>query len=182
MRRCSKCGLDEAPDRVSPCSKSAEGYGHWDAWVTRPDDPLCNLCGLTLVLGHPQSPATGPCGLIDAQVIGGYESTPGNGDGALDDMTRYTFSLCEFCLDWLWERFQVPVKTDDPMRDYRLRQGETLEEGLERMGLVSLSDDDTPRPAWRPATQRVTEDEWRKGRDEFYAERDRRAAARDAKR
>jgi hypothetical protein len=150
-----------------------------------PDDvnePLCNLCGLTCTIGHPESPARGPHGLIKAQVIGGYESTPGNGCGALDDMTRYTFSLCEFCLDWLFEHFQVPVKTDDPMRDYRLREGETVEEGVERMGVVSLSTNETPMPPFRPASQRCDEDVWRKGREEFYAERDRRTAAREGRR
>lgn len=57
------------------------------------------------------SPAGGPHGLIRAFVTGGYESTPGNGHGALDDGDTFTFSLCEFCLDWLFGRFVVPVET-----------------------------------------------------------------------
>jgi len=161
---------------VSPCPESQEGYGHWDDWVDGPDDPMCNLCGLSCVLGLP-SPARGPHGLLDAQVIGGYESTPGNGCGAVDDMTRYTFNLCEFCLDWLFERFKVPVKTDDPMNDYMLREGESVAEGVERMGVVRVMGH-CDKPAWRPATQRVFDDEWRRDKQEFYAERDKRKAAR----
>ncbi len=109
---------------------------------------LCNFCGESCILGEDQE-----CGL-NGHASGGYWSTPGNGDGALDDMTRYSFRVCEFCLDWLFEAFLIPVK----QTDYG------MEEPL-------------PEP-WRPAAQRVAEDDWRKGKAEFLAERDRRAELR----
>lgn len=114
----------------------------------------CNLCGLTCDLG-PQDRQEGCSwegGLLGASVMGGYESTPGNGFGALDDCTSYGFSMCEFCLDWLFEQFRVPVKVQD----------------------VHIDDPD----AWRPAAKRVTEDEWRTYKHEFFAEKNRRDAAR----
>jgi len=111
----------------------------------------CNMCGLLCTLGDEATGAD--YGLINARASGGYESTPGNGHGALDDCTHYTFSLCEFCLDWLFSRFKVPVKVDDYV------SGEEAE-------------------PWRPAAQRVAEDEWRKMKQEFQTEHDKRAAAR----
>lgn len=114
----------------------------------------CNLCGLTCDLGT-QDRQDGPSwqgGLLGVSVMGGYESTPGNGCGALDDGTSYGFSLCEFCLDWLFEQFRVPVDVQDVHID--------------------------PTEAWRPAAQRVADDEWRTYKHEFFAEKNRRDAAR----
>lgn len=42
-------------------------------------------------------------GLIEATVSGGYKSD------SLSDGTTYTFSLCENCLDELFNQFKVPV-------------------------------------------------------------------------
>jgi len=98
----------------------------------------------------------GPHGLVDQMVSGGYESTPGNGHGALDDMTWYRFSLCEFCLDWLFSQFKVPVKT----------------------GCYTSNDLPGEEEVWRPAAQRVTEDEWRGMKEAFQFEHDRHVAAR----
>ena len=116
---------------------------------------LCNRCGLSCAL-PPDEELVSPdnYGLIDATVYGGYFSTPGNGDGALDDMSRYTFSLCEWCLDWLFQQFKVPVAVYDNI-DYQ------------------------PYP-YRPAKQRVEEDEWRADKAGFYAEFERRNQARNA--
>ena len=114
----------------------------------------CNLCGLPC-----GSPSSNPQqwseqGLLDAHVCGGYDSTPGNGEGALDDMMEYRFSMCEFCLDWLFGKFQIPVT----VRDYIA--GET-------------------REPWRPAAQRVLEDDWRRMKEQFTAEYERRKKARE---
>lgn len=114
-------------------------------------EATCNRCGLSCALGRDEN-----CGLINQTVSGGYESTAGNGLGALDDCTRYTFSLCEFCLDWLFAQFKVPVKLDDYMSG-----GESEE--------------------WRPAAQRVAEDDWRKMKQEFQTEHDKRETARNTK-
>lgn len=141
-------------------------------------ETLCNLCGLSCILGSEGSPARGEHGLIDVAAVGGYESTPGNGYGALDDLTRYRFSLCEFCLDWLFAQFVIPVAVDSPMNDYLLMPDETLEEGMTRMGMVQLLRQDDPEP-WRPAAQRVQEDEWRSYKEEFFAEAKRREEARN---
>lgn len=100
---------------------------------------LCNLCGLPCTLGTVKSFLDHRAGLTLATVYGGYHSTPGNGFGALDDCNSYKFSLCEFCLDWLFSRFKVPVTVWD----------------------------DVPI-VWRPAEQRVNEDEWRTYKSEFF--------------
>lgn len=113
---------------------------------------LCNLCGLSCWLREGQHVELG--GLIKATATGGYFSTPGNGVGALDDTVAYRFSLCEFCLDWLFGRFVVPVAVTDYMLD------------------------DTPVEAWKPAAERVAADDWRKMKQEFTDEAARRAAAR----
>jgi len=112
----------------------------------------CNLCGHPCgVLGQAEDdPGDRRMGLVEQAVRGGYWSTPGNGDGALDDNTTYKFSLCEFCLDWLFSRFAVPV---------------TVFNGVE----------DEP---FRPADQRVREDEWRGQKAAFFAEFEKRNASR----
>lgn len=123
------------------------------------NDPICNLCGLSCVFEKdcygPGLDAIG--GLINAKVDGGYESTPGNGHGALDDGTSYHFSLCEFCLDWLFSQFEIPVKVDC------------------YMGPEDIA-------AWRPAAQRVAEDDWRRMKDAFRTEYERRIVGRNTKR
>lgn len=118
---------------------------------------VCNLCGEScepdgLVIGDPEY-RFAPLGLIDQKIQGGYESTPGNGYGALDDMTTYGFSLCEFCLDWLFTQFKLA-----PTVTY-----------------------DTVSEPWRPAEQRVTEDEWRKEKEIFFKEFKKRNEARGHK-
>lgn len=119
------------------------------------DAVLCNRCGLSCVIGPNESPAIGPAGLIDATVVGGYESTPGNGYGALDDGDSYHFSLCEFCLDDLFSTFKIPVVVID-------KYGE-----LE---------------PWRSASRRVAEDTWRQNNADswkaFHDENVRRRLAR----
>jgi len=114
------------------------------------DCPACNLCGLSCRLGD--GPEIG--GLINAVVRGGYYSTAGNGSGALDDGHSYKFSLCEWCLDWLFSQFTIPVKA----------------------GSYHLSNE--PEPSWRPAWHRVTEDTWRTYESEFFNEYNKRNEAR----
>jgi hypothetical protein len=138
------------------------------------DEKLCNLCGLSCMLGHIER---SPYGLIDATTNGGYDSTPGNGCGALDDMTRYSFSLCEFCLDWLFTQFQIRVSTDDPTNDFLLKEGETIEDGIKKHGIVQLVEREQPEQ-WVPASERVEKDDWRKDKKEFFQEKTRRDLAR----
>lgn len=126
------------------------------------NDRICNLCGLSCMIGPKNSPARRNAGLIDVDVVGGYESTPGNGCGALDDTTHYRFNLCEFCLDWLFERFTIPV--DSGACRFKEFDGEKcVYEKSEK---------------WRSAAQRVLEDDWRKEKKEFFAEKAKRDAAR----
>lgn len=113
-------------------------------------DPLCNLCGQSCNF---HADVKQPDGLVYQKVVGGFDSTPGNGSGALDDTCEYTFSLCEFCLDWLFTQFKIPPE------------------------VRCLSDYGEMEP-WRPAAQRVAEDDWRKGKQRFYDEAARRAATR----
>jgi hypothetical protein len=109
---------------------------------------VCNLCGHPCSLG----PERNMGGLVNQTVDGNYDSTPGNGQGALDDCTTYRFSLCEFCLDWLFQQFVVPVT-------------------------VFSYQGDGEEP-FRPAAVRVRDEEWREQKDRFYEEAKRRADSR----
>lgn len=146
--------------------------------MTPEGGPLCNMCGLTthLPVGPAGSGETAAHGLIDASVEGGYASTPGNGHGALDDGHHYTFSLCEFCLDWLFTLFKMPPVISDYMHEGAVK----VWPELNAMGMRGPP----PKPPtadellWRTARQRVNEDEWRKFKKEFFDEANRRALAR----
>jgi hypothetical protein len=137
---CKHCMVDNDDDArfCKQCGKRAEIAA------------TCNMCGETCRIN------TENYGMTNAKVSGGYESTAGNGHGALDDCETYTFSLCEFCLDWLFSKFKVPVDITDYMN------------GSEPGTYV-------------PAAQRVATDECRKMKDEFTAEHDKRAALRNVK-
>jgi hypothetical protein len=124
-------------------------------------DKLCNLCGLTLKLIGPASDFNEISGLVDCKVSGGYDSTPGNGEGALDDTMEYKFSLCEFCLDWLFCQFQIPVEVSD-------------------YWIPPTSSDFKPTQFdWIPAKDRVNNDDWRKMKKKFFAEFEKRNLARN---
>lgn len=87
--------------------------------VKNKTERLCNLCGESCYFTQDNRSADDKrfgsnYGLIDCTVSGGYESTPGNGHGALDDLETYTFSMCEFCLDWLFKLFKIPPSLTDP--------------------------------------------------------------------
>lgn len=71
---------------------------------------LCNMCGHSCVLYVEDTGRNHIGGMIDQIVHGGFFSTAGNGYGALDDMSFYKFSLCEFCLDWMFSNFKIPVR------------------------------------------------------------------------
>ncbi len=127
---------EDWPGEWAPCSPPE-----------KQEDVLCNLCGFTCAL---ESDWDEEGGLIKAVVCGGYNSTPGNGHGALDDSTSYQFSICEFCLDWLFGQFVLPVAASDNMES----------------------------EVWKPAAERVAADDWRKMKNEFFAESSKRANAR----
>ena len=131
----------------------ADWPGEWAPCIPpeKREDVLCNLCGLTCNL---EGSWDEDGGLIKAVVQGGYNSTPGNGNGALDDSTSYQFSICEFCLDWLFEQFVIPVAASDNMES----------------------------KVWKPAAERVAADDWRRMKNEFSTESTKREAARTAKR
>jgi len=153
--------LDTAAMNASPDWR--ERATHLLEITQAPSPPLCNLCGLSCELVDSGLCAGELGGLIDIAVDGGYESTPGNGHGALDDTKRYRFSLCEFCLDWLFGLFVVPVR----VTEYALSEG-----APDRF----FQDE----PPWVPARERVERDEWRRFKEEFRAEAARRDAARRA--
>lgn len=142
---------------------------------------VCNLCEESCSLG-----LSGPLGsdeleyggLLNVEAVGGYNSTPGNGSGTLDDMTVYKFSLCEFCLDWLFQQFKVPVSVREVMNDFLMQEDDTVDEAMARHDLIQLSKRPEPLP-WRSAAQRVNEDEWRRFKEEFRTEYDRRALLRN---
>lgn len=99
-------------------------------------EKLCNMCGLSCELSDSHG---GNYGLIEAMATGGYFSTPGY--GALDDVVHYAFSLCEFCLDFIFSNFVIPPLT--------------------RCHLESEPHN------FIPAKDRVLNDSWRKMKEEF---------------
>jgi hypothetical protein len=129
--------------------KAVQDAAHQKALEAVQPPPVCNFCGESCLLG-----AYGDLHGLAAEVRGGYFSTPGNGVGALDDGSRYSFRVCEFCLDWLFTGFRVPVL------------------------VVDYINYDVPKEDWKPAAQRVREDEWRGNKEAFFKESERRAALR----
>lgn len=113
-------------------------------------DPICNMCGYSCRLSDNWEDDVN--GLF-CSVEGRYSSTPGNGYGALDDCSSYKFALCEFCLDWMFTQFKIPVQVIN-----------TLNNVVENK--------------FRSAIQRVAEDDWRKDEEGFYQEYLKRANAR----
>jgi len=184
METCETCGspieLRDSRD-FGWCQENCEGISkrieaqQQAHYQNEKRDP-CNLCGLSLRLAP--APWDTPEGLVGAEVVGGYSSTPGNGSGALDDGEGYRFSLCEFCLDWLFDQFVIPVETFDPMAPHVLQPGETVEAAMERTGgVVKLMAGPPPEP-WRPAEERVRTDDWRGMKERFFNEKKRREASR----
>lgn len=65
------------------------------------DDILCNQCGESCQ----DESGMNFEGLIETNVCGGYSSL-------LGDSIRYTFSLCERCLEQLFRGFQIATEID----------------------------------------------------------------------
>lgn len=63
--------------------------------MTSDNDVICNMCADTCLKVHFDG-LREPYGLIDCTAHGGYLSS--NDNSGLDDMTSYTFSLCEKCM------------------------------------------------------------------------------------
>ena len=69
------------------------------------EDVFCNKCGSSCMIDNgPNFKEFG--GIIEKEVWGGYGSK-------LGDMTGYKFSLCETCLDALFNTFIIPVEMKD---------------------------------------------------------------------
>jgi hypothetical protein len=143
--------------------------------MSEKEQDLCNLCGLSI---NPAESSDNPlhhdfdkdhCAL-QAKVMGGYFSTAGNGYGALDDTTAYEFCLCEFCLDWLFSKFKLPVK----LSNYMQSQYDDSEYDCDPSELH-------PVKVWRPAKQRVEEDGWRSYKEEWFKIYNEREGARPVK-
>ena len=70
------------------------------------EDILCNKCGKSL---KQPSGCQNFCGLEEVSVRGNYDSP------VLGDMAIYYFSLCEYCLQELFDAFTIPVNSYNPM-------------------------------------------------------------------
>lgn len=69
------------------------------------EDIICNKCGKTCNKNFEDSKLNpDPYGLIEVTVSGGFLSKP------LHDGNSYTFSLCEQCLQELFDNFKIPVE------------------------------------------------------------------------
>lgn len=97
-------------EKQGATKEEIQEFNKKDSWEEIPRDAevFCNFCGLSCKLGEDE--CQGNSGLINQTVMGGYHSTPGNGEGTLDDMSVYRFSLCEFCLDRLFGKFKIPPR------------------------------------------------------------------------
>jgi len=73
--------------------------------MINPDELLCNLCGGPMCPHEVKMSGTWQSdvrhGLVDAKVVGGYESYH------LLDMNQYTFSFCEQCLRKLFVQCKI---------------------------------------------------------------------------
>lgn len=63
-------------------------------------DIICNKCGNTCTIVS----CLQHYGLIEVEVSGGFDSK------SLNDLTTYTFSVCECCLKELFRSFKIPVE------------------------------------------------------------------------
>lgn len=116
-------------------------------------DYTCNMCGLSCTLREEPYHASG--GFINLRVSGGYESTPGNGNGTLDDLDQYTFSMCEWCIDNMFQQFKIPPRVQ------------------------SYNCDTTEQ--YVPAQERVLNESWRTFKKEFFDEYKKRHIARNTR-
>ncbi len=101
-------------EKQGATKEEIQKFNNKKSWEEIPEDQeiLCNYCSLSCNLNKDENEkgtddyiANG--GLINCEVMGGYYSTPGNGNGALDDMMVYKFSICEYCLDHLFGKFKI---------------------------------------------------------------------------
>lgn len=69
------------------------------------EDIICNKCGKSM------NTECGFIGLEDAKVRGHYSSTN------LKDYHTYSFSLCEECLEQLFNTFKISVDISDPFTE-----------------------------------------------------------------
>lgn len=88
---CNKCGESCTP----PAARSERGQHV--KWIEGQ--------GLVAITPEEALSLRGPplYGLIEQTVRGGYDSY------ALEDLEKYTFSLCEGCLKELFDAFKIPV-------------------------------------------------------------------------
>lgn len=70
--------------------------------IKHPESQLCNKCGQNLCPPEPNVNWKYPDGLVDALVIGSYDSTH------LLDLNAYCFSLCELCLRNMFNECVIP--------------------------------------------------------------------------
>lgn len=141
-----------ACDCLENFKKHSDACPVWHAELAKRGGDVCNLCGLSCFVEKGKYDYIG--GLLETVVAGGFGSTPGNGGGALDDTMAYRFSLCEWCCDWLFQKMVKPPYVYDYMH-----AGES--------------------ETFRPAHERVAQDEWRRYKSEFWHEHARREAARN---
>lgn len=64
------------------------------------DDIICNKCGKSCKGGYNFE------GLLEIKIMGGYGSL-------LGDMETYEFSICETCLQSMFEKFLIPPEHKD---------------------------------------------------------------------
>lgn len=73
-------------------------------------DVLCNKCGKSCVPVHRPLSCDAPkwaCGLVETTIHGKFLSP------VLEDLTSYTFSICELCVQQLFESFIIPPTKND---------------------------------------------------------------------
>ena len=68
------------------------------------DDIICNKCGESLKVFLGNTGVHDFYGMAEVTVSGGYESEH------IEDLTEYSFALCEKCLVELFKSFKIPVE------------------------------------------------------------------------
>jgi len=69
------------------------------------EDIICNKCGQSLLVLD--EGIKDYSGLIEYEIIGGYCSP------VFADCSKYTFSLCEKCLNELFKTFKIPAYQEE---------------------------------------------------------------------
>lgn len=100
-KRCSEARAEQDYERALRCSL-CDGKG----FVPRPDAHPCNRCGGSLYTPEGTVSEQVAYGIEHLEITGAYHSE------GLNDLHRYTFSLCERCLRAMFQEWKIRPKVE----------------------------------------------------------------------